>query len=395
MAVTKIIPIHTTIEKSVEYICNPDKTDGRLFVYSEHCVPQTAALTFHHYLSQARAGGNTIGRHLIQSFAPGEVSSETAHEIGKKMAAEILGGEYAFVLATHIDRGHIHNHFVWGAANIVTHKRYRSNKSTYHEIRNISDRLCKENSLSVIVPHGVGKSYTEYNADKNGTSWKSQLKTAIDNVLSESAGFEDFIRRMETLGYEVKRRNPISFRAPGQERFTRSKLLGEDYTEAIKRRISERSKPIEEEISPPVSSPQTEKPKVIKPLIDIAGNPKYAENRGLEQWARLQNLKNTVDAYNLMMEYGGLAAFGKLMIDCKTDIATIKNGIEANNAQLKRLKYLRDDMVTYYRTKPVYKQYKETKFFKEQFRKNMSARSSNTKTRLCIYRPIMRSRFRK
>jgi hypothetical protein len=270
------------------------------------------------------------------------------------MAAEILGGEYAFVLATHVDRGHIHNHFVWGAANIVTHKRYRSNKSTYHEIRSISDRLCKDNSLSVIVPHGIGKSYAQYNVERNGTSWKAQLKAAIDNVLSESAGFEDFIRRMEALGYEVKRRNPISFRAPEQERFIRSKSLGDDYTEeAIRRKLSEKSKAAAE----------------ATPPVDLAGNPKHAKSRGLEQWARLQNLKNTVDAFNLMMEYGGLAAFGRLMIDCKTDIATVENGIKANSDQLTRLRILRDTIVVYNRTKPIYRQYRETKFFKERFRK--------------------------
>lgn len=166
MAVTKIIPIRFTIEKSIDYICNPKKTDDLLYLHSEHCVPQTAALTFQHHLRQARAGGNTIGRHLIQSFAPGEVSPETAHEIGKKLAAEILGGQYAYVMATHIDRGHIHNHFVWGAANVETHTRYRSNKRTYHEIRSASDRLCEEYSLSVIVPQGRGKSYFKYQQEK-------------------------------------------------------------------------------------------------------------------------------------------------------------------------------------------------------------------------------------
>jgi len=141
MAVTKIFPIRTTIQKSVDYICNPDKTDGSLLIHSEHCFQQTAGLTFHHHLNQCRAGGNTIGRHLIQSFAPNEVDPTTAHEIGKKLAAEILGGEYAFIMATHVDRGHVHNHFIWGAANIKTHKRYRSNVGTYHAIREKSDHL--------------------------------------------------------------------------------------------------------------------------------------------------------------------------------------------------------------------------------------------------------------
>ncbi len=241
MAATKIIPIRVTVEKSVDYICNPGKTNGGLLIYSEHCVPKTAALTFHHHLKQARAGGNTIGRHLIQSFAPGEVTPEAAHEIGKKLAAEILGGKYAFVMATHIDRDHIHNHFVWGSADIETHKRYHSNKRTYHDIRDASDRLCEAYSLSVIVPKSVGKSYAEYQAEREGTSWKAKLRAAIDATLSESADYDDFLRRMASQGYETKQGAHISFRAPGQTRFTRAKTLGGDYAEdALRRRISER-----------------------------------------------------------------------------------------------------------------------------------------------------------
>lgn len=149
MAVTKIIPIRVTIERSVDYICNPEKTKDGFYIHSEHCTPQTAALTFQHHLNQARSGGNTIGRHLIQSFAPGEVTPETAHEIGKKLAEEILGGQYAYVMSTHVDRDHIHNHFVWCSVNVGTHKKYRSNKGSYHEIRDASERIVR-NSVCLL-----------------------------------------------------------------------------------------------------------------------------------------------------------------------------------------------------------------------------------------------------
>jgi hypothetical protein len=179
-----------------------------------------------------------------------------------------------------------------------------------------------------------------------GTSWKAKLKNAIDAAILESSDFEDFIKRMESQGYAVKRNKHISFSAPGQERFTRAKVLGEDYTEeAIKRKISEKPEPpTEEKISPPIpqtpnTPPPVEKPKAIPPLIDIAGNPKYAESRGLEQWARLQNLKNTVAAFNLMMEYGGLDAFNKVYLACRTDVDTIENGIKANGERITALNY--------------------------------------------------------
>lgn len=350
MAVTKIIPIRVTIEKSVDYICNPDKTNQLLYIHSEHCVPQTAALTFQHHLNQARAGGNTIGRHLIQSFAPGEVTPEKAHEIGKQLAAEILGGEYAFVMATHVDRDHIHNHFVWGAANVITHKKYRSNKNSYHEIRNVSDRLCKENELSVIVPQGIGKSYTEYHAYKQGTSWKSQLRATIDAVLSESASYDDFLNRMQAQGYEIKQGAHISFRAPEQQRFTRAKTLGAEYSEdALRRRISEKSVPkqhLQKQLAP------------LQNLIDIEGNEKIQSSPGYKQWAAIFNLKQSAAALNLIQQYGGIEAFNELYKDAigvKLDFSQEINGIDA---EIKSLTALRNQLRAYGRTKDVFKEYR-------------------------------------
>jgi hypothetical protein len=378
MAVTKIIPIRTTIQNSVDYICNPAKTDDRLLVHSENCFPRTAGLEFQHYLQQVRAGGNTIGRHLIQSFAPGEVSPEAAHEIGKKLAAEILKGEYGFVMATHVDRGHVHNHFVWCAANIVTHTKYRSNINTYHEIRNISDKLCKEYELSVIEPQATktyGKSYDSYRPDQTSGSWRQKLQATIDSLIPQANDFEDLLKLMEAQGYKIKRGKHISFCAPEQERFTRMKSIGEGYTEEeIRKRILE--KPEHKTTEPPrrrsnesLPPAQAEKPETIKPLIDIAGNRKFAESKGLTHWAKLQNLKNSAAAFSMMMSYGGMEAFMKLYTDCKNDVATIENGIAANNEQIKAIGYWRKDIITYNRTKPIYKEYEETKFFKERFLK--------------------------
>jgi hypothetical protein len=375
MAVTKIIPIRSTIQKSVDYICNPDKTDGSLLIHSEHCFQQTAGLTFNHHLNKCRAGGNTIGRHLIQSFAPGEVDPSAAHEIGKKLAAEILGGEYAYVLATHVDRGHVHNHFIWGAANIKTHKRYRSNKGTYHAIREKSDRLCKENRLSVIVQQGenksYGKSYGNHYPEKTSSSYRDKLKAAIDNLIPRCGSFEDLLTLMESQGYKIKRGKHISFQAPGQERFTRSKSLGEGYAEEeIKSRIANKeiavskkkvAEPSPQAVTAVLVTPPVEKLKEIKPFLDIAGNPKFAESRGLEQWAKIQNLKNLAAAFSLVQEYGGMDAFMELCHACRIEVETIENGIEANNEQIKAWGYLRKDIETYKRTMPVYRQYREMK----------------------------------
>ena len=377
MAVTKIIPIRSTIQRSVDYICNPDKTEGNLLVHSEHCVPQLAGQIFHHHLDKCRAGGNTIGRHLMQSFAPDEVDPITAHQIGKQLAEEILGGRYAYVLATHVDKGHVHNHFIWGAADMISHKRYRSNKTTYHEIRNISDRLCKEQNLSVIVPQGVGKHYAEWEAEKQGTSWKQKLKNTIDTTISISASFEDFIKQMKEQGYTIKRGKHIAFKAPDQDRFTRSKRLGTEYTEEeIISRISQsvllknQKTPSQKEQlqKPPQALPQPQIP-IPQPPIPT---PKKKEKpkpplEGIALWESIIAIPDTAEIYKLMLQHGGYNHFVDLMTESRIAHETIDNGIKANEKRIAVWGYIREDITDLNRTRKIYDEYKElkksTKFF--------------------------------
>ena len=115
MAVTKTHPIKSTLKAAIDYICDPDKTDGKLLVSSFGCAAKTADIEFEWTRRHAIDKGTNLGRHLIQAFRPGEVSPEETHEIGMQLANEILGGEYEFVLTTHADHGHIHNHLLWNA----------------------------------------------------------------------------------------------------------------------------------------------------------------------------------------------------------------------------------------------------------------------------------------
>ena len=144
MAVTKTHPIKSTMKLALAYICNPDKTDETLLVYSYGCAPDTADIEFEWTRKRTTERGVYLGRHLIQSFSPGETTPEQAHEIGQRLAEEVLGGKYEFVLTTHIDKGHIHNHVIFNSVSFVDYKKYHSNKYTYRNIRRISDRLCDE-----------------------------------------------------------------------------------------------------------------------------------------------------------------------------------------------------------------------------------------------------------
>ena len=358
MAVTKIKPIKSTLSKALDYIQNPDKTDGKMLVSSFGCSFETADIEFEYTLSQAIDKGSNLAHHLIQSFEPGETTPEQAHEIGRQLADEVTKGQYEYVLTTHIDKGHIHNHIIFCAANFVDHHKYNSNKRTYYNIRNISDRLCKENGLSVVVPGkgSKGKSYAEYQAEKTGTSWKGKLKIAVDTLIPQASDFADFLRLLQAAGYELKTGKYISCRAPGQERFTRLKTLGADYTEeAITERINGKR-------TRAVKAPRAEK-KGVSLLIDIENSIKAQQSRGYEQWAKIQNLKQAAKTMNFLTEnqieqYADLESRIEEVTAASGQAADALKGVEKRLADMA---LLIKNISTYQKTKPVYDAYRAAK----------------------------------
>lgn len=232
MAVTEIHPITTTLNKALDYIMNPKKTDDKLLVDGFGCSPEIAFYQFNQVKKNTEKTDGTLALHLIQSFAPGEVDYETAHKIGIELADKILKGRFQYVIATHTDRGHVHNHILINSVSFKDKKKYHSTPNSYYYIRRTSDMLCKEYNLSVIEnPKEKGKSYYEHSLDKKGQSWKSLLRQNIDRCIIKARDWDEFLLLMQREKYEIKSGKYISFRAEGQERFTRSKTLGADYTE--------------------------------------------------------------------------------------------------------------------------------------------------------------------
>ncbi len=194
MAYTKIHAIQATVNKAVDYICNPDKTDEGILISSYGCSPETAAYDFKFALSKTSQSDPNKAYHLIQSFLPDEVSYKEAHQIGVELADKLLEGKYSYVVTTHIDKGHVHNHIIFCAADNVNHEKYHDCKKTYYNIRNLSDDLCREHKLSVITPgEKRGKTYKEWQAGKNGSAWKERLKADIDGAIKIAATYEDCI----------------------------------------------------------------------------------------------------------------------------------------------------------------------------------------------------------
>ena len=357
MAVTKIKPIKSTLSKALDYIQNPAKTEEKMLVSSFGCSYETADIEFGYTLSQALDKGSNLAFHLIQSFAPGEVDYEKAHEIGKQLADAVTKGQHEYVVTTHIDKGHIHNHVIFCAVNFVDHHKYNSNKRSYYGIRNMSDKLCRENGLSVVVPGkgSKGKSYAEYQAEKTGTSWKGKLKIAVDALIPQVSSFEELLTRLQAAGYEIKPGKYVSCRAPGQERFTRLKTLGADYTEeAIRERIAGRR-------AKAAKAPGEQRG--VSLLIDIENSIKAAQSKGYEQWAKIHNLKQAAKTMNFLTEHK-IEQYADLVSRIEEMSAESGQAADALKNAEKRLAdmaVLIKNVSTYQKTKPVYDAYRKAR----------------------------------
>ena len=237
MAITKIRHITKTLKKAIDYICSEKKTDDGVLISSFACAAETADLEFELTNRKYNRPGEYLAHHLIQSFKPGEVTPEEAHQIGMEWAQSVLGGQYEFVLSTHVDRGHIHNHLIFNSTSFVTGRKYNDCRRTLRYRRRESDRICKEHGLSVIVERSGrrGAGYYEYEHKKRGTSWKEKIRTAIDEAVDKASDWDEFITIMELKGCDCERNKngTLKFKMLGQERFVRVDTLGEKYAEDI------------------------------------------------------------------------------------------------------------------------------------------------------------------
>ena len=256
---------------------------------------------------------------------------------------------------------HIHNHLIFNAVSFTDHKHYHSNKRSYHEIRRASDRLCREHGLSVIVPgQDKGKSYIEHQAAQNGTSYKAKLKASIDRLIPVSSSLEDLLARLQREGYEIKRGKYISARAPDQERFTRLKTLGTDYTEeAVASRIVGGPRP---------SKQPRQRGENVNLLIDIQNNIKAQQSAGYQRWATIENLKRAAATMNFLTEHG-ISSYEELVKQCD-DVASVsirtRENLRDTEQRIADLAILGKQIDTYRKLKPVYDRYKASKD-KEKF----------------------------
>lgn len=247
MPYVKSIPIHTTVNRSIAYILNPAKTDDLLYTTSLNCMANAAdaylamKTVFEHYSGEkfnapvpTEGKGSVKAIHYIQSFSPDEnITPEEAHQIAKAFARKTFGDNCQIVIATHLDKGHLHNHYILNTY-ALDGKKFNDNQTTLKHIREYSDRVCLAFGIQPIAEtknKGKTLAYNEWEHKKRGTSWKQKIRLDIDRLIATAKNLDELLCELELMGYSIKRGKYISIKAEGQERYVRTKTLGEDYTE--------------------------------------------------------------------------------------------------------------------------------------------------------------------
>lgn len=291
MATTSIHPIRVTEVKSVQYITNPEKAE-RVTCYGCRGSAEDISHQFDMLRACGKNTGSVLSYHIIQSFAPNEATMEQVHQAGLKLCAELFQGKYKYVLATHTDKEHIHNHIIFCKTNMENYKAFGTLMDTkrrpaWKKIRQLSDEVCKEMGLSTIEYGEIGKgvSHYEWTKQQQGSSWKEKLRYELDCIIQRSDTFEDFLEKCRLNGieavYNPDKKISLKFRMQGQQRYARAKALGYYYLpENIQRRIKK------------FSSHR-------KLIIDRD----RFESKGFQHWADIQNMKNVAQMINMLESY--------------------------------------------------------------------------------------------
>ena len=317
MAATWIKSLHVnkgktiaqTITDRTDYAENPDKTRKGELVSGYQCEPRTADTEFllskqQYSTITGRNQGkhNVLAYHIRQAFKPGEITPEQANKLGCELVMRFTKGRHAFIVATHIDRNHIHNHIVFNSTSLDCTRKFDDPRRSGRIIRRISDQICAENGLSIIENPKPSKGhYGTWLGDGKEPTWREKLEALIDDVLTKNpADFGTFIKLMESAKCEVKSGKYISLRTDGQKRFIRLRSLSTDYSEdAIRERISGK-RTVEPKRKPVV----TAQPRKLNLLIDIQNSIKAQNSPGYAQWSKIFNLKTAASTLIFLQENG-------------------------------------------------------------------------------------------
>lgn len=368
MAATRLIAMHLNKGRSIgqcikdrtDYAQNPEKTDGGQLISSYECDPKLVeeqfAIAKREYLQKTgrRYQGDVIAYQIRQAFKPGEITPEEANRIGYETAMRWTKGRHAFIVATHIDRAHIHNHIIYNSTNLACNRKYRDFIRSGRALQKVSDQVCLENGLSVIRPRWYSErtKRTDY---PERPSFRDEIRMAVDSCLDKKPkDLEEFLKLLEQLGYEIKRGKYIAVRGGEQKKFVRFRSLGEGYTE--------------QDIENLLSGKPTKK---MDMLVDIQAIIAKGKGPGYERWAKVHNIKQIAQTLLFLEEHGirdydELAEKAKSAADAFNAITEKQKRLEARLTEISELK---KHIINYSKTKDVYIEYRKhgysKKFFEE------------------------------
>ena len=392
MATTWIKSLHigknrtrsSVIAKIIDYVKNPEKTDGGRLITSYACDSRVADDEFmlakreYEYITGRNQGRREVlAYHIRQSFKPGEIDAETANKIGYELAMSFTKGQHAFVVATHTDREHIHNHIIFNSTAISCDKKFRDFKRSGKVVRRISDIICIENGLSVIdnPSPSKGRNYAKWLGIRE-PSEKDKLRWKIDEVLPDCSTFEDFINAMESAEYKVNDNDKyISILAPGKKQPRRLDTLKGNHTEmAIRERIAgirivtSSSAGQSGSGAEIVAQATTSSGGVrVNLLIDIQDKIRAGKGEGYERWARIFNLKEAAKTL-LFIQENGIDSYEDL--EAKARAASVEfsersKKIKDIEARLTEISALQKQIGTYGKTRDVFVKYKASGYDKD------------------------------
>ena len=317
MPYVKSIPIHTTVNQSIAYILNPDKTEDLLYTTSLNCLTNSkdaylAMKTVYEHFSGEKFNAplsleskNSVKAiHYIQSFDPQDnITPEQAHKIGKAFARKTFGDDCQIVIATHCDKSHVHNHLIINTYSL-TGEKFNDNQKTLNRIRNYSDRVCLAFGIQPIISNkGVCRNikYNEWEHKKRGTSWKDKIRLEIDRLIGLVKNLDELLNELEAMGYEIKRGKYISVKAPGQKRFIRTKTLGEDYTEEnLISRIRWRDVGVNISVSGETSPLRDDYIRTLNDITELARSGRKIQNKRYD--SESYSPENDVDVWKISMQ---------------------------------------------------------------------------------------------
>lgn len=369
MAVTRIIPIRGSKGQSVirsltertDYVKSPEKTEQGSLVYAYGCTPQLVAAEFalskRQYAQRTgRKAPGVIAYHIRQSFKPGEITPEEANHVGRELAERFLKGKHAYIVCTHTDRRHIHNHVIFNSTTLDNTAKFNNFFNTSRAVARLSDLICFERNLSVISNPGRGTntSYGQWLGDKKQPSHRDVLRAAIDDALARKPEtFDELIRLVRENGYRVSEGKSVTFYKPRQKGI-KLHTLGAGYTEAELREV--------------IAGRATHNPRGKREraniLIDIEARLAAGKGGGYAQWAKVFNVKQMAKTLLYLQEHG---IKGREELNARADaasekLATVNERIKAIDAQVKEISELRGQIVTYAKTRKTFDEYKASRY---------------------------------